>query len=155
MLNKYMKNLNENKYVRVEMELDTKTICIVSKYIQNCLVISFHFFKFMDVLQFLYYYGRKDTIAYASLFIYLVSCNMFMTDIMIFFTSLWSWGSLLLSYVLHHLNKSIVGEKSRYQGLLWWRLVASSGPFGNCFWIESCIDRWLWLQSSIQYSFTL
>jgi len=108
MLNKYMKNLNENKYVRVEMELDTKTICIVSKYIQNCLVISFHFFKFMDVLQFLYYYGRKDTIAYASLFIYLVSCNMFMTDIMIFFTSLWSWGSLLLSYVLHHLNKRIL-----------------------------------------------
>lgn len=70
------------------MELDTKTICIVSKYIQNCSVISFHFFKFMDVLQFLYYYGRKDTIAYVSQFIYLVSCNMFMTDIMIFFTSL-------------------------------------------------------------------
>ena len=88
MLNKYMKNLNENKYVRVEMELGTKTKCIVSKDIQNCSVIPFHFFKFMDVLQFLYYYGRKDTIAYVSQFIYLVSCNMFMTDITIFFTSL-------------------------------------------------------------------
>ena len=43
-----MKNLNESKYMRVEMELGTST----------------NFFKFMDALQFLYYYGRKDTAAY-------------------------------------------------------------------------------------------
>lgn len=83
-----MKNLNENKYMRVEMELGTSINYIVSRDIQNCSVIPFHFFKFMDVLQFLYYYGRKDTTAYVSQFIYLVSFNMFMTDIMIFSTSL-------------------------------------------------------------------